>query len=394
MSLPTPPATSHRDEKENRAPRFTRVSWSETTEYRDITASPPRTASARSNALRAGPSKSILKRTALPIAPLFDENVKEGTPEPSDPLTDLHYLDGPVSRILAEDPTLRQSIEAYSILTARLRGCVADNTDADASWPLFQPIRKQRDLLVQAMVRDIRQVFNDPLDGDTFSAEVPVRGEPSSLPSPRESPKKKRGMSAEQVKRARDLCGVCHAVLKLLCLIFTLPALYNLFTEDELGYILTQVLAIPLANQLPTPNARKTCALAIAVVQMQRLPAEVLEPAKDRIAYALRRGIEGELGKEGKKGSTSDGLKAIHDLSLYQPSIFVPAFAPLVPAVLSNLLAPSLALRNQACHALGGLALAAASLPPSEAHTRISIAVASRLARRVDVRSVLYPRRR
>lgn len=79
--------------------------------------------------------------------------------------------------------------------------------------------------------------------------------------------------------------------------------------EDELGYILTQVLAIPLANELPTPNARKTCALAIWLIQAQRLPAEVLGPAKDRIAYALRRGIEGELGKEGKKGSTSDGLK-------------------------------------------------------------------------------------
>ena len=79
--------------------------------------------------------------------------------------------------------------------------------------------------------------------------------------------------------------------------------------EEELGYIFTQVLTIPLANELPTPNARKTCALAIWLIQVQRLPAEVLEPAKDRIAYALRRGIDGELGKEGKKGSASDGLK-------------------------------------------------------------------------------------
>ncbi|CDO77824.1 hypothetical protein BN946_scf184689.g2 [Trametes cinnabarina] len=266
MNLPTPPSTSHRDEKENRAPRFTRVSWSETAQYHPITASPPRTYSARTSASRAGPSKSILKRPSHPITPLFDENAKEGTPEPSDPLTDLHYLDGPVSRILTEDVSLRSLIEAYSVLAARLRACVTDNTDADASWPLFQPIRKQRDLLVQAM----------------------------------------------------------------------------------------------------------------------RLPAEVLEPAKDRIAYALRRGIEGELGKEGKKGSISDGLKAVHDLSLYQPSIFVPAFAPLVPAVLSHLLAPTLPLRNQACHALGGLALAVASLPPSEAHTRMSTAVAARLTRNVE----------
>lgn len=45
------------------------------------------------------------------------------------------------------------------------------------------------------------------------------------------------------------------------------------------------------------------------LLQTQRLPAEVLAPAKDRIAYALRRGVEGELGKEGKKGSVNDGLK-------------------------------------------------------------------------------------
>lgn len=69
------------------------------------------------------------------------------------------------------------------------------------------------------------------------------------------------------------------------------------------------VLAIPLAIVIPTPNARKTCALAIWLIQTQRLPAEVLSRLRDRIGYALRRAIEGELGKEGKKGSVSDGLK-------------------------------------------------------------------------------------
>lgn len=67
--------------------------------------------------------------------------------------------------------------------------------------------------------------------------------------------------------------------------------------------MLTAVLSIPMADVLPTPNARKTCALSIWLLQVQRLPEEVLVPAKDRIAFALRRGMEGELGKEGKKGS-------------------------------------------------------------------------------------------
>ncbi|KAI0335784.1 hypothetical protein GY45DRAFT_702497 [Cubamyces sp. BRFM 1775] len=393
MSLPTPPGTSHRDEKDNRGPRYSRVSWCETAQYRAITSSPPRTQAAQARASRAGPSRSILKKPVHPISSLVDENAKEGTPEPPDPLADLHYLESPVSRILAPNASLRDLIEGYSVLTTRLRASVNDDTDADASWPLFQPLRKRRDLLVEAIVRDLRQVFIDPLDDDSLSVDSldSPRGEPSSLPSPRDSPKKKRGMTAEQVKRARDLCGVCHAVLRLLGLVFVVPAMYQLFTEDELGYILTHVLAIPLANELPTPNSRKTCALAIWLIQTQRLPAEVLEPAKDRIAYALRRGIEGELGKEGKKGSTSDGLKAVHDLSLYLPSIFVPAFAPLVPAILTNLLAPTLVLRNQACHALGGFALAVASLPPSEAHTRISTAVATRLVKQVDTSGPLSP---
>jgi hypothetical protein len=74
-----------------------------------------------------------------------------------------------------------------------------------------------------------------------------------------------------------------------------------------------------LAEELPTPNARKTCALAIWLIQVQRLPAPVLQPAASRIAYALSRGIDGELGKEGKKGSANDGLKVINCLLICLP---------------------------------------------------------------------------
>ena len=81
------------------------------------------------------------------------------------------------------------------------------------------------------------------------------------------------------------------------------------YVDEELGTILTQLLAIPLAPELPTINARKTCALSIWLIQTQRLPRDVLAPAADRIAAALARAIDGELGKEGKKGSVSDGLK-------------------------------------------------------------------------------------
>lgn len=72
----------------------------------------------------------------------------------------------------------------------------------------------------------------------------------------------------------------------------------------------------------------------------------------------------------------------------------MPAFASIVDGILDNLLAPTLAMRNQACHALGGLAVAAASLPPSEAHTRMSVAVASRLTRSQEPSATTPTRRK
>lgn len=73
--------------------------------------------------------------------------------------------------------------------------------------------------------------------------------------------------------------------------------------------MLNAALAIPLAESLPTPNARKTCALVILLLQTQRLPESVTFAARDRIGQSLKRGVAGELGKEGKKGSANDGLK-------------------------------------------------------------------------------------
>jgi len=100
--------------------------------------------------------------------------------------------------------------------------------------------------------------------------------------------------------------------------------------------------------------------------------------------------------KEGKKGPVSDGesdaslmkvseqtdyhsLQAIHDRSVHRPSIFVPAFTEPLPSLLGKPLAPRLALRMQACHARGGLALGASQILLSYRHTRHSETVAAAL---------------
>ena len=70
-------------------------------------------------------------------------------------------------------------------------------------------------------------------------------------------------------------------------------------------------------------------------------------------------------------------MQAVHDLSLYQPDIFIPSFVDLLPSVLSSLLAATLPLRVQACHALGGFVHGLLSIPRSSIHTRVSETVAS-----------------
>jgi len=81
----------------------------------------------------------------------------------------------------------------------------------------------------------------DPL-GDVLRADSPLAESPTVkstvLPSPEKSPRKKRGMTEEQVKFARDLCTTTHSVIKLLALVFTLPAVYRVFSGTTFLLIL------------------------------------------------------------------------------------------------------------------------------------------------------------
>ena len=229
MSLLTPPSTAHRRAKDKENDSISRVAWAENDKVHILHLAGPAAASFKvstaASASKRPPFKSILKKCAE-LAPWPEEKQREVTPEPSDPLADLEYLVYPVKTIVeaTEETELRVMVEAYSILTARLRAVVTSELD-DASWPLFQPLRKHKEAFVEAVVRDLGKALVDPAAG-----KEPLR---VLLPSPSNTPVKKKkrdGLSAEQVKYARDLCTTSHAVIRLLSLVFTLPAMMNLFT--------------------------------------------------------------------------------------------------------------------------------------------------------------------
>lgn len=235
MSLLTPPRTAHRSDKENRFPvaSGSRVVWSQHQQIHDLTLSPKPLKC--SSAKRGPPMRSILKSSSYPLLPLLDVKPREETPEPEDPLMDLHYLEGPVITIVSPLATMQELNEAYGRLMSRLRAAVLNSTDADASWPLFQPIRQCKSEFVAAIVRDLRRALEDPAE------KYPLRPQDEDLcdakavscfPSPKQSPKKKKGMSAEQVKYARDLCTTSHSAMKFLAMVMGLPAVYKIFTSS------------------------------------------------------------------------------------------------------------------------------------------------------------------
>ena len=244
MSLLTPPATSHHRGKENRIPG-SRVAWAQQNQYFILSYSPILSAPCPPRSCIEQPAKSILKKRVHASLLPPEEGQREITPEPEDLLVDLTYLSRPVQQIISPDCTLRDLIEAYSILHVRLRAAIVSSTDADASWPLFQPLRKNTHAFTQAVVRDLGKAFVEPKSDLAPDDDIPVDCNKvcedeealSSLPSPKQSPrKKKQGMSASQIKFARDLCTTTHAVLRLLSAIFTLPSLYQIFDGTSSQY--------------------------------------------------------------------------------------------------------------------------------------------------------------
>ena len=237
MSLLTPPNTSHRSDKDKENKFSTAGSSTRTVVWAShdlfhCLSTPPKDAPGSSKH-RPDAKKSILKKScqnSLSLAiPLVEQ--RDVTPEPNDALLDLHYLDHPVSQILAEHPdnkNLGQLIEGYNVLAARLRAGVSNATDADASWPLFQPLRKNTQAFVNAVVRDLGCAFIDPLA--PLHAKKDEVQPKVTLPSPLKSPsKKKDGMTEEQAKYARDLCTTAHSVIKLLSFMLSVSAVFNIF---------------------------------------------------------------------------------------------------------------------------------------------------------------------
>lgn len=200
------------------------MSWSEENHIYPLSPSSSLT-NLRPSASYGLPVKSILRKSSsFPLTELRQEVEREVTPEPDTPLFNSNYLSGPISRIVDLDACLKDVIQAYNILAARIRTTLLGEAEIDSTLPLFDPLRSNQDLFTDAVIRDLGRVMVDP--------SLPKENRPEvSLPSPRPSPSRKRhGMTEDEVRYARDLATTTHSVVKLLAQLFASPQLCKLFS--------------------------------------------------------------------------------------------------------------------------------------------------------------------
>ncbi|QRW05501.1 hypothetical protein RhiLY_04500 [Ceratobasidium sp. AG-Ba] len=349
-------------------------------------------------------SRSILKsRTPERVITLEEEappvpkaNKREMSPVPDDPLQCATYLSSPVATIVASasvDPSpnpidmagvcgplpmsLHDLAEAYTLMLARLRlqamtvgpDGVPTETEITPDLPLLQPIQKYHSQLATALARDVARALVKPVSftapapyqpndldewSSDYSSDVYGSSSPPGSPS---GPTQKRGLTAAEVKYARDLSLVSQSAIRVLAVVFHEPAVSSHFTDDELINMLKGLISIPNTMPLPTPNPRKTHTAALWALQMVRLPLSIMSSPgiTDSLFVALQMAVQGKLGREGKKGSTSEGLTAVQLLSSHYPSIFGPMLPILMSDIVKCLASPMPLIRQRAALALGGI---------------------------------------
>ncbi|KAF5374095.1 hypothetical protein D9615_008892 [Tricholomella constricta] len=299
----------------------------------------------------------------------------------NDPMMCPSYLSSPLETILEslddhdhEYISFHDIIEAYTVLSTRIRAYYRVISRGDQPLPALGPLKEHAASLARALRRDIRCAL---VDASSHSRRTPPLYESYQTDLP---------MSDHDIQIARNLSAVCHHGLRVLSDVFAFKALYSLFPIQDLKDLVSDLLKVALTSTLPTPSASKTWSLIFWTIQAQNLPLDILSTRKEGLVTALRLGLNGEKGLQAKRDSfkviftcpsivqvADDLSKAIHTLLKSQPELFA-SLSGFLPTILANLVSEDADCRLQAAHSLSGLALAKLQLliSPQFPHETIS----------------------
>ncbi|KAJ7195440.1 hypothetical protein GGX14DRAFT_474749 [Mycena pura] len=308
------------------------------------------------------------KVASAPLKPIFENNPGPSPIPPSPaymppaagPSSELPneflaspaYFMSPVTTVLesagqgANDISVHDLIEAYNMISNRIRSQIRVILADEAPRPALVPLQECSRQLGEALRRDLKRVREEPF----FDAR-----RTSSIEG---SFQRSISMNEEETRVSRDLALLAHQVLRLISEIFAFSPLYSIFSTNDLRSILNELLALGLAPFIPDPTSRRTWTLVVWVLSVQDLPSAVLLPAIRQIVSVLKRAMEGRIGKDQAK---LDSFKASSQLLKQYPSLFISPLLDIFPCLLQHLVADSSIIRVQAVNALGRFALAKTS---------------------------------
>ncbi|KAJ7288150.1 hypothetical protein C8J57DRAFT_1279246 [Mycena rebaudengoi] len=298
--------------------------------------------------LATAPLKSILKNTSVVLSSSMPPTKSTSELSPS-PLSSGTYFMSPMETLLessvgldANGVSLHDLIEAYNVLSTRIRSQIRVILGKQAPQSALASLREHSGPIAEALRRDLKRAREDPSTyvqrmshADSFQTTIEI--------------------DEDDLRVSRDLALLSQQVLRLISDLFSFPPLFSLFSTNDLRSVLNELLVLGMAPSIPSPSSRRTWTLIVWTLSVQNLPSEVLSPSKDDIVSVLKRAVEGQIGKY---QAQLDALKATNHLLKYHPALFLTPLLDIFPRILHDLMADSSALRLQAAYALGRLALA------------------------------------
>ncbi|KAL1760420.1 hypothetical protein FB107DRAFT_203237 [Schizophyllum commune] len=274
-----------------------------------------------------------------------DEPDTESDDRPSN-LCHPEYLTVPLEMLLDDSHdiprTMHDTAEAYTLFALRLRTEARALQQDGASYPALDDIRKRAGDLAHLLHVHTRLALSwelEPILKYEIGGSVPLDN---------------GRLAEDEIRNAEDSVTACHCAMRVVSDIMAFWRLYQLFSEDDLCMLMTDLCDIILAKKLYIVKARQTCAIAVWTLYAQNLPWDILATQKDQLASAFGRAIRGEVGLS---MTVSDGCKAFHKFSKLHPALFLPEFELQFPTVLRYLRSSSPERRLYAAHALAGFAL-------------------------------------
>ncbi|KAJ3552100.1 hypothetical protein NM688_g4332 [Phlebia brevispora] len=275
------------------------------------------------------------------MATALDEHEREPATSSLD-----DYLKSPIATLLesVEDESLERvsrcdMIQAYSLLSARIKNLSSALKNDDERTKAVQYLTENASKIFECLTRDIQRTFN-PFNLTAERSE----GSPSS---PDET------LLQDKLSGVRENSALAQHALVLVAEISAVPECSSLLNDDSATDILSSIVSLIITPCIPTPGEKKIRSLAIWALSCLRFSAATFEEHGIELLKSLASLVS---DTEENELIVGDAFKVLHNLLVQHPIQCLPKSLDFLAPVLRCLIAPAVFLRKRAAYVLIGYA--------------------------------------